>query len=757
MKRILLLLTLSIFLHAQNRVLLHIDQDGKQEAIPLTKGEQAQNVIGHREQTRTTFLNKPSSVLGLGLIDVLKNYPEDAVFGTHITLSHQDAFLQWFVPNAGGKVKEFWWRNDSKQGAIKKGTIRAWYVDPKLATRPASVISKYLGAYKDPTDGDGFVTPFRPEFGDRWFYGNGAADSATWRFDPLGSEVSTWKPGGVQVALDSGKWQGISLEAWGDSMFVNQGQLFGFTLSNDSKVKDTISGDTPMEIFTWPNKNPAPFHSLKWYETGRISAADKGWHLRGDYEWGMYVVIEYTKDRSPKIELQGEVKTTLQNFARPITVKVTDDNPDGGNSGVKSVYLKTKIGTLASYDSTVVLGNGSTYTGFASAGNYGDTIYWQFVASDMNGNRTVLGPRTYVIFKRKKCNLFLYNNNMFALGNSGGNLIYNSASKEFDGWSTINDGIGELDALLAMYNKVVLADGNYPARNVYPTIKSWMDKGTPSAKKILFFTSQDYGCFINKTCNDTTFTAGTFEYDYLGIQTLGPQNLGPTNRPYKIVPLADPATNYLIKYNMDSSTTLWHHPTFELTSTFLGSPDAISLKTGAKAIFTNDVGTHIHGVVNFTNATYTMFVAFDAGALQFRSDTSTTKYALPTNDPKYQWIVDYQPLSIEFLRCVCYDPCIIDGIETENVTSLPNISLEQNYPNPFNTTTVISYQIPKTNFVNLKIFDLLGREVARLVNEEQKEGKHTIRFDAKNLSSGLYFYRLQSGNFVAVKKMMLLK
>ena len=94
---------------------------------------------------------------------------------------------------------------------------------------------------------------------------------------------------------------------------------------------------------------------------------------------------------------------------------------------------------------------------------------------------------------------------------------------------------------------------------------------------------------------------------------------------------------------------------------------------------------------------------------------------------------------------------------------LPGIfKLEQNYPNPFNPVTVIKYQIPfvqKLNAVNvsLKIYDILGREVKALVNRVQKPGNYEIVFNAENLPSGTYFYKISAGNFSDVKKMILLK
>ena len=91
-------------------------------------------------------------------------------------------------------------------------------------------------------------------------------------------------------------------------------------------------------------------------------------------------------------------------------------------------------------------------------------------------------------------------------------------------------------------------------------------------------------------------------------------------------------------------------------------------------------------------------------------------------------------------------------------------ALGQNYPNPFNPRTVISYHLPAAqaglavnSVVTLKIFDVLGREVATLVNERQSAGSHTVNFSGDVLSSGIYFYQLRAGTFVETRKMVLLR
>lgn len=98
-------------------------------------------------------------------------------------------------------------------------------------------------------------------------------------------------------------------------------------------------------------------------------------------------------------------------------------------------------------------------------------------------------------------------------------------------------------------------------------------------------------------------------------------------------------------------------------------------------------------------------------------------------------------------------------IKVEKITSeVPeNFILNQNYPNPFNPNTVISYSLPKSDFVSLKVFDALGREVASLVNEYQTTGSYKVTFDASKFSSGIYFYRLESNDITETKNMILIK
>jgi hypothetical protein len=138
------------------------------------------------------------------------------------------------------------------------------------------------------------------------------------------------------------------------------------------------------------------------------------------------------------------------------------------------------------------------------------------------------------------------------------------------------------------------------------------------------------------------------------------------------------------------------------------------------------------------------------------------------------WVVlDIIPTNHVNLSLLGIDPFSIPGLKTEiisdivSVDEIPNfpntITLYQNYPNPFNPGTKIGFRIAEYGFVSLKIYDLLGNEVATLVNEERPSGSYEVEFQSAvgpattGLASGIYYYQLRSGNYIETKKMILLK
>jgi hypothetical protein len=142
------------------------------------------------------------------------------------------------------------------------------------------------------------------------------------------------------------------------------------------------------------------------------------------------------------------------------------------------------------------------------------------------------------------------------------------------------------------------------------------------------------------------------------------------------------------------------------------------------------------------NIDYTTNDIPDVAIIKFTIDSSLTSYKLHQGS---KWYIDslfFGPLSD------------VDDKQSD----IPNTyCLYQNYPNPFNPTTTIKYQILQLSFVTLKVYDVLGNEVATLLNEEKQAGTYEVEFTAVGLPSGVYFYKLQAGGFIETKQMSLIK
>jgi len=99
----------------------------------------------------------------------------------------------------------------------------------------------------------------------------------------------------------------------------------------------------------------------------------------------------------------------------------------------------------------------------------------------------------------------------------------------------------------------------------------------------------------------------------------------------------------------------------------------------------------------------------------------------------------------------------LSPIDTESQIFVHNYQLNQNYPNPFNPCTTIEFNLPKSEFTTLKVYNILGKEVSSIVSKKLNQGNHTYQFEGKNLASGIYYYQLVAGDFRQVKKMILLR
>jgi hypothetical protein len=104
-----------------------------------------------------------------------------------------------------------------------------------------------------------------------------------------------------------------------------------------------------------------------------------------------------------------------------------------------------------------------------------------------------------------------------------------------------------------------------------------------------------------------------------------------------------------------------------------------------------------------------------------------------------------------------FDGTIVLGVPDAASSQPLSYRLDQNYPNPFNPRTDIRYEISDVGFVRLAVYDILGREVATLVNERKSPGRYSVTWDASGQASGVYFYKLEAGHFTETKKLVLIR
>ncbi len=163
-----------------------------------------------------------------------------------------------------------------------------------------------------------------------------------------------------------------------------------------------------------------------------------------------------------------------------------------------------------------------------------------------------------------------------------------------------------------------------------------------------------------------------------------------------------------------------------------------------------EINNHGFEIERSEDATEFYTVAFVQGA---GTSTESREYVYTDN-------VEYKGGETIFYRLKQVD---LDGrVEYSDIVEVifdvpKDFVLHQNYPNPFNPSTTIKYAVPKTSQVTIKVYDMTGQEVALLVNEMKETGTHEIKFDARNLASGIYIYRMIADNFTSVRKLNLLK
>jgi Secretion system C-terminal sorting domain len=217
---------------------------------------------------------------------------------------------------------------------------------------------------------------------------------------------------------------------------------------------------------------------------------------------------------------------------------------------------------------------------------------------------------------------------------------------------------------------------------------------------------------------------------------------------FNLPPEGSPLSWYINKHIADSTTAFTKDDNIKLTDVprlATNLMDWYRSPTGGNK--TKNTPTNLYNIATDN---------YDMKPIQYYADTLNCTYS--TSAPAYTGAMNGFPAGDLNWFPNKKSQWMLTGIKDEPVNNIPNhFSLNQNYPNPFNPSTRISFNISRTGFTTLTVYNVLGEKVATLISGNLQAGYHVVNFNASNLSSGIYLYRLESGNSNSVKKMILMK
>lgn len=526
------------------------------------------------------------------------------------------------------------------------------------------------------------------------------------------------------------KWEGMYVEVrnvtTADPSATGGGS---FTIFDENGTQVNVGRGS-----TWINNAPAPLAGTKLeYVRGYLESRNNlsnGWFLinpcyRDDIKYGNVIPPRITNVTRNK---------AYPGFNETITVSAKIKDPDGTITSAK-IYYKTENGQFQTIDMTPTQGD-SIYSG-TIPGQPSESLIAYYIEAKDNSNAVSTNPTNY------STNLYFYHvlnrpltikdvqYSPFGGGYSGYNGfevtltgIVTADTTDLEGEGTqgpqvfMQSGKGAWSGIRLFGTEALklrrgdnvtvkgIVNENYSVTEIkgldLPANVIVNSTGNPLPEPISLST-QTIGVLTNGKLPAESYEGVLVKYENVTVTDDNADgDSGPVSNNYGEIYVAD-ASNIQTRVELQEGTHNFHNSWNGLTS-------ANTIKVKASDTFES-----ITGILSFTFSNYKLFPRKNDDFVGFISDVEENK-EIPTA-----------------------------------------YSVSQNYPNPFNPSTTIEFSIPEAAFVSLKVYNSLGQEVANLVNGYVNSGIHKVNFNANKLSSGVYFYRLESGKFNTVKKMILMK
>jgi hypothetical protein len=543
----------------------------------------------------------------------------------------------------------------------------------------------------------------------------------------------------------------INTADFGTEPFVEGGTWIGILVASTGAG----GGDDPATGFLYEEGDGvvSPWVALKFYGASECSgtSGNNGWHIR-HWMFDFELAVLLTGDRAPQILDWTSLGTTLSTDDREVTATIIDDNPSGGEAGVASASLWYSTDGVDFTEVAMTDNGDDTFTGSIPGQAPGTDVWWYISATDVLGNTSEIPVKYYSIFQAVKRNLFFYNASDF------GSWVYGyytyNVDLEADWWDGANYGAGS-DELYVNYDFVCEVTGSGPSVINNVPIRTFVEGGGN------YVLTGDEWLGAQTGWVNQDYQPGDFHYDILGIDAdYNDINYCATGDQGGISRLlavdGDVLSGDLAAFLADS-LDLNYDPNYELG--FSNWLDGVDPVDGINVAFygidcildTNYVPT---GTDTFATALYhetsagarVVFIGFDPLA------TNTS--------PSYHWIGVYPfgPLQEAILWAA--PELGVSGPGNEVMPS--EFALHGNYPNPFNPSTNIAFTMDVRSPVTLRVYSLLGKEIATIHGGVLNPGSHEITWNGVDnlgnpVASGVYLYRIEAGERALTGKMMLLK
>jgi len=710
------------------------------------------NVRGDQSQILTNL--KPSPVTGI--LDTLRWITDN---DTDIYGWTGDYFLQYYANEIDEGILKSIRINLSDLPDTSGGSLTIWIVDshynwPEINTTNLVGDSTAWLGYFNTTNG---ISPFC-ETGN-WIHGKinqiGYLDR---QYNPLGNNLWPSVEGmtiPVTPATEDRMSLNIDLESLtGQTLYITTCDTFmilirlnGFPAGADSRKYRFGSAAGSISHEPLPGLQ---FFDITAHPNGRLGQQDLGWYIL-PYAFDWRCAVEIAGDIRPKILEITQLKTTLSTDPQEVNVRLMAYNHCDWTS-YDSVILRYSVndGYYSGVQMSMTPDDTLSYFGSIPGFDVESRISYKAEVFHSSGLIIESPVLSYRIFSPIEKTLFFYDND--GLSSETADSFYFKSTGDLkipshDFWQATDGPVfGEL---IDHYQTVVHVMGSGPANqpdDIGAIYKTWLEGATAIAPRYLFISGQDYGYISD--FKDTTFVPGTFEYDYLGIQTLGSQDYPGTEgykAPWRVSAIADNILTGSYQAFEGDSVRLFYNP-YQILG-FGAWQDNIVKVPGAVTDFTNPDNNDAPVGIHYEGANWkTVFWTVDWLALSFYDPADTAG--------KEHWgLTDVGNLLVNVLNW--FDPLVT--IHDDKTPSPETFALNAIIPNPFNPTTTIRYQLPEQSLVEITAYNLLGQDVKQLVREQKPAGKYSIVWNAENLPSGIYLIRMTAGDFHEVQKCLLLK